>query len=103
MAHEPLERVRARAERLAEGVGGEVAASEARVGGGALPALGLESAACAVPDPRGALQAALRAGSPPLVGRLVEGRLLLDARTLRDEDVEHAVACVAAARARLAG
>ncbi len=103
MAHEPLDAVRARAERLAQGLGGEVVESEARVGGGALPALGLESAACALPDPRGELQAALREGSPPLVGRVVEGRLLLDARTLRDEDVDPVLACVEAARARLAG
>ena len=104
MAHEPLD-ARPRARRAAGG--GRSAArsstSEARVGGGALPALGLESAACALPDPRGELQAALREGSPPLVGRVVEGRLLLDARTLRDEDVEPVLACVDAARARLAG
>ena len=45
----------------------------------------------------------VREGSPPLVGRVIEGRLLLDARTLRDEDVDPVLACVEAARARLAG
>ena len=37
MLHEPVEAVRARAERLAELVGGEVEETVARVGGGALP------------------------------------------------------------------
>ena len=37
MLHEPIESVRARAERLAELVGGEVEETVARVGGGALP------------------------------------------------------------------
>jgi L-seryl-tRNA(Ser) seleniumtransferase len=72
--------------------------TEARVGGGALPTLALPSAACALPDPRGTLQAALRTGSPPLVARVEDGRLLLDARTLREEDVDEAAACVLAAR-----
>ena len=50
MLHEPIERVRARAERLAELVGGEVEETVARVGGGALPLAELPSAACAVEE-----------------------------------------------------
>ena len=43
MLHEPVEAVRARAERLAELVGGEVEETVARVGGGALPLAELPS------------------------------------------------------------
>ena len=50
MLHEPVESVRARAERLAELVGGEVEETVARVGGGALPLAELPSAACAVEE-----------------------------------------------------
>ena len=53
MLHEPIELVRARAERLAELVGGEVEETVARVGGGALPLAELPSAACAVEESLG--------------------------------------------------
>jgi L-seryl-tRNA(Ser) seleniumtransferase len=99
MAHEPLAGVRARAARLAGAVGGELVETEARIGGGALPTLALPSAACALPDPRGTLQAALRGGTPPLVARLVDGQLLLDARTLGEDEIDEAARCVRAARA----
>src|SRR5207237_1393119 len=49
MLTEPAERVRARAERLAAAVGGEVEETTARVGGGALPLAELPSFACALP------------------------------------------------------
>jgi L-seryl-tRNA(Ser) seleniumtransferase len=40
----------------------------------------------------------LRAGDPPLVGRIADGRLLLDVRTLSDEEADRAAAAVRAAR-----
>jgi L-seryl-tRNA(Ser) seleniumtransferase len=83
--------VYARAERLAALVGGEVEPTVARVGGGALPLAELESYACAVEEH---LAAPLRTGEPPVVGILRDGRLLLDCRTLRDDEVDevaHAV------------
>ena len=98
MAHEPAAEVRARAERLAAAIGGEVADTESRVGGGSMPALALPSSAAALPDPRGELHAALRAGVPPVIGRVEAGRLLLDARTLTDDDVAVVAAAVLAAR-----
>ncbi|HET9437421.1 MAG TPA: L-seryl-tRNA(Sec) selenium transferase, partial [Gaiellaceae bacterium] len=64
MLHEPVDAVRARAERLAELVGGEVEETVARVGGGALPLAELPSAACAVEEP---LAERLRLGDPPVV------------------------------------
>jgi L-seryl-tRNA(Ser) seleniumtransferase len=90
-----------RARRLAEATGGTVVQSTARVGGGALPLVELPGPAVALdPGPAGAdaLAAALRAGDPPLVGRTRDGRLLLDPRTLTDEEADLAARVVRAAR-----
>jgi L-seryl-tRNA(Ser) seleniumtransferase len=96
MLHEPLERVQARAERLAGEVGGEVEETVARVGGGALPLAELPSAACAVEE---SLSEPLRVGEPPVIGIVRDGRLLLDCRTLTDAEADEASAAVARARA----
>jgi L-seryl-tRNA(Ser) seleniumtransferase len=95
MLGEQAEEVRGRAERLAELTGGEVEATVARVGGGALPLAELPSFACAVEE---ALARPLRLGEPPVVGVVRDGRLLLDCRTLTDADVEEVAAAVASAR-----
>ncbi len=92
---EPAEVVRARAERLATLASGVVEETIARAGGGALPLAELASFACAVEE---ALAAPLRAGDPPVIGIVRDGRLLLDCRTLADGEVEEAAAAVAAAR-----
>ena len=82
----PEEELAARAERIAEGFPeAEIVRAVARVGGGALPLLELEGPAVAV-DAR--LHHELRAGDPPVVGRVHEGRLLLDPRTMTDEEAE---------------
>ena len=96
MLDEPAETVRARAERLAVLTGGEVEATVARVGGGALPLTELASYACALPDE---LAAPLREVDPPVVGIVRDGRLLLDSRTLTDAEVDEVAAVVGAARA----
>jgi L-seryl-tRNA(Ser) seleniumtransferase len=89
--------VRARAERLASLTGGGVEPTVARVGGGALPLAGIESFACALEEE---LAAPLRAGRPPVVGIVRDGRLLLDCRTLRDDEVDEAAEAVRACRSR---
>ena len=96
MLREPAESVRARAERLAALVGGEVEETIARAGGGALPLAELPSYACAVEQE---LAQPLRAGDPPVVGIVRDGRLLLDCRTLTDDEVGDAAAAIAVARA----
>jgi L-seryl-tRNA(Ser) seleniumtransferase len=88
--------VRERAERLAAATGGEVEETVGRVGGGALPLAELPSFACAVEE---SLAAPLRAGEPPVVGVVRDGRLLLDCLTLTDEEAELAAAAVGRARA----
>jgi L-seryl-tRNA(Ser) seleniumtransferase len=85
----------ARARRLANGCGGEVVASTAKVGGGALPLLELPGPAVAIDV---ALAEPLRVGDPPVTGRISEGRLLLDVRTLTDDEADLAAAAVRAAR-----
>ncbi|HEX5194115.1 MAG TPA: L-seryl-tRNA(Sec) selenium transferase [Solirubrobacteraceae bacterium] len=89
-----------RARLLAEQTGGRVVQAIARVGGGALPLLELSGPAVALapgPDGVDALAARLRAGDPALVGRVHAGELLLDPRTLTDEEARCAAQLVAAA------
>ena len=85
MLREPPETVRARADRLAELVDGEVEETVARAGGGALPLTELPSFACAVGEE---LAATLRAGDPPVIALVRDGRTLLDCRTLADDEIE---------------
>jgi L-seryl-tRNA(Ser) seleniumtransferase len=96
MLREPPELVRARAERLAERVAGDVEETVARAGGGALPLAELPSYACAVEEE---LAERLRAAEPPVVGIVRDGRLLLDCRTLADSELDEVAAAVLAARA----
>ncbi len=88
-----------RAERLRGAIGdaAEIVESVAKVGGGALPLLELEGPAVAVHGDPAALAAALRAGHPPVIGRISDGRLLLDPRTLAEDEIEPAAAAVRAA------
>jgi L-seryl-tRNA(Ser) seleniumtransferase len=95
MAGESAEDVRARADRLAELVGGEVEETVARIGGGALPLAELPSFACAVEEE---LAGPLRLGEPPVIGVVRDGRLLLDCRTLDDSEADEVAAAVTAAR-----
>jgi len=95
MALEDAEAVRARAERLAELTGGEVEETVGRIGGGALPLAELAGFACAVEEE---LTAPLRAGEPPVVGVVRDGRLLLDCRTLTDAEVEEVATAVSRCR-----
>ncbi len=87
--------VRARAERLAGLVGGEVEQTVARVGGGALPLADLPSFACAIEEE---LAVPLREVDPPVIGLVRDGRCLLDCRTLSDAEVDQVADSVAAAR-----
>jgi len=95
MLREPPEAVRARAKRLAELVDGEVEETIAKAGGGSLPLTELASFACAVEEE---LAAKLRAGDPPVVAVIRDGRTLLDCRTLTDAEAAEAAAAVERAR-----
>ena len=97
MLTEPAESVRSRAERLAELTGGKVEPTVARAGGGSLPTTDLESFACALEE---SLAEPLRRGDPPVIGIVRDGVLLLDCRTLTDEEVEVAARAVNECRSR---
>jgi L-seryl-tRNA(Ser) seleniumtransferase len=81
--------LRERAERLADAIGPDasVAESVAKVGGGALPLLELPGPVVVLEGDAEALAARLRAGDPPVAGRIERDRLLLDPRTLADDEV----------------
>jgi L-seryl-tRNA(Ser) seleniumtransferase len=111
MIHAPLAELRARAEAFADALSAAAPAlrpvlveSESAVGGGAAPTVGVPTVAIALdPGPAGAdrLAAALRTGSPPVVVRVAEDRVLVDLRTVRaDEEEALRAALVQAVRAR---
>jgi len=96
----PLEALAARAADLAAGLRAAgcpatVVQSTSTVGGGALPGETLSTWAVALTTPApDALASALRRGEPPVVGRILDGQLLLDLRTVpsgMDEVVQRAV------------
>jgi L-seryl-tRNA(Ser) seleniumtransferase len=84
-----------RAARLCAGIGdgAEIVRGTARAGGGSLPLLELEGPVVALPSSREAdsLAAELRHADPPVIARIHEGRVLLDPRTLRDDEVDDVV------------
>ena len=95
MLDEPVEAVRARAERLAALVGGEVEETVARVGGGALPLAELPErrrARSRRSSPRRSAAASRRSSARP------RRPPLLDCRTLTDAEVDEVAAAVAASR-----
>jgi len=93
MLGEDPDTVRARAVRLAELTDGTVEETVARVGGGALPLAELPSFACALDE---SLAAPLRDSEPPVVGIVRDGKLLLDCRTLADDELDEVAAVVRA-------
>jgi L-seryl-tRNA(Ser) seleniumtransferase len=79
--------LRARAEELTRGTGGRVVASACALGGGTTPTETIPSIAVEVPGNAAALQERLLRNDPPIVGRIVDDRFLLDMRTLLAGDV----------------
>ncbi|MEU4678672.1 L-seryl-tRNA(Sec) selenium transferase [Micromonospora sp. NPDC023737] len=90
--------LRERVERLRERLGAdgrkaEVVPAVAVVGGGGAPGVELESWALSLPE---RYAAPLRTGEPPVLGRVVRGRLLLDLRCVPPEADEALRAAVLA-------
>ncbi len=80
MATASAEALRARAEALGAG---QVVACSSVAGGGSLPGLEIPSAGVAV---AGDCTAELRAGTPPIVARVIDNRTILDLRTVDPAD-----------------
>jgi L-seryl-tRNA(Ser) seleniumtransferase len=100
------EALRRRAETLrtllaAQGTLAEVVAVEGQTGGGTMPLGRLASFACAVAGEPELLLTRLREGDPPVVGRIADGRLLLDVRCVTDADLGDLARAVAAAAGSL--
>ena len=83
------ETLAARAGQLADAIGerAQLTRAAAKAGGGTLPLLELEGPVVALDGEPEALARALRANEPPVIGRIHDGQLLLDPRTLTDEEV----------------
>jgi L-seryl-tRNA(Ser) seleniumtransferase len=93
-----------RADRLAArlraaDVDADAVASRAAVGGGGAPGVSLPSAALSLPA---AFAVPLRSCRPSVVGRIEDGRCLLDLRTVSPEEDESVLAAVLAVRADVA-
>lgn len=98
------ENLRTRAERLcalleSHGVRSAVEQVEGQVGGGSLPLARPVSFACTVSGGE-RLLAALREGSPPVIARLSEGRVVLDVLCLGDAALEAVAQAVREAKER---
>jgi L-seryl-tRNA(Ser) seleniumtransferase len=98
----PVRDVRARAEAwqaalAARGVAARVLDLEGAVGGGALAEAAVSSVGLAIEGDAEALAARLRSGDPPVVGRIQDGRLLLDGRTVLPGEDEALLEAVRAA------
>ena len=108
MLTEPLAAIRRRALKVLartgpaaalRALGAIVIESSSQVGGGALPTVELPSAVIALGTrerPAEGLDEALRTGHPPVLGRLLDDRLLLDCRTVLPTDVVALAARLAA-------
>jgi L-seryl-tRNA(Ser) seleniumtransferase len=97
--------LRERAERLRAAIGDarvgvievvevvEVVETMASVGGGAFPTAEIPSAGIAIAGHADAIEQRLRRNDPPIVGRIADGRVILDLRTVAPrEDAELAAA-----------
>jgi L-seryl-tRNA(Ser) seleniumtransferase len=88
MIGRPIEQLQAEAETLAArlqemGLKAAVVESESTVGGGSLPGTSLPTWLVAVESEHlEGFAAALRANEPPIIGRIQDGRLLFDLRTV---------------------
>jgi L-seryl-tRNA(Ser) seleniumtransferase len=81
--------------------GAEVREGRSAVGGGSLPEVTLPTHVLALPVPDAdGLLAALRRGDPPVVGRIEDGRVVLDPRTVAPDEDGALLAAVLGALAR---
>jgi L-seryl-tRNA(Ser) seleniumtransferase len=103
MLTEPLSRLEERAGTLAAALPdwcqAVVVQTTSAVGGGSFPGASLPTAAVALdPGPEGAdaLARRLRLGGPPIIGRIAEGKVLLDPRTLPEDSAPVIVAALTA-------
>jgi L-seryl-tRNA(Ser) seleniumtransferase len=78
----------------ANGIAGEVVASSASVGGGAFPTAAIPSIAIRLPGAPQLVEEKLRAGAPAVIGRISDGHLLLDLRSVLPREDEMLAAAI---------
>jgi len=90
--------LRARAEALAQALGGTVVAGESVIGGGSTPEQTLPAWLVVLHPPNpSATGERLRQADPPVVARIENGNLLLDPRTIHPSEEQDLIAAVRAA------
>jgi L-seryl-tRNA(Ser) seleniumtransferase len=100
MLDQPQADLQRRAERIQSRIGDRstVTRATAKVGGGSLPLLELEGPAVALSTEHPQLlAAALRQHDPPVIARISQGKVLLDPRTLSDDEADLVANAAAAA------
>ena len=75
----------------------EVVETKASVGGGAFPTAEIPSAGIAIGGRADAVEKRLRQNDPPIVGRIADGRVILDLRTIAPSEDAEVVTAVRAA------
>jgi L-seryl-tRNA(Ser) seleniumtransferase len=101
------EEIRDRAKKIAKGLKKEikdvyinVMADSSRAGGGALPEVDLTTYVVSINSDKVSVnefKERLRKGTPPIIARIKEDSLIIDARTVRDKDLEGLVAGIKSA------
>jgi L-seryl-tRNA(Ser) seleniumtransferase len=101
MIASPIQELERRAEailqRIEEPLIVAVLETRATIGGGSLPEETLPSRALALTsadEPAQQLAGRLRAHEPPIIGRILDGRVLLDLRTVREEEDQELAAAL---------
>jgi L-seryl-tRNA(Ser) seleniumtransferase len=91
MIMEPLTEVRARAEQVLAGVpnlNARIKESETAIGGGSTPDQSLPTWVVEIDAPRPqSLERKLRTGTPPVIARIENNRVILDMRTVSSSEV----------------
>lgn len=90
-----LDTLRERGEQIIRGTSARIVDSRAALGGGTTPTETIASLAVEVPGNAAELHARFLLHDVPIVGRVQEGRLLLDLRTILEGDVEAVKTAVA--------
>jgi L-seryl-tRNA(Ser) seleniumtransferase len=88
--------LRRRAEAVAAAVGGRVVPTAAMVGAGSAPGRTLESFGVALEGEPHRQAQRLRAGTPPVIGRVIDDAIVLDLRSVLPDDDDELVAAIRA-------
>jgi L-seryl-tRNA(Ser) seleniumtransferase len=86
MAEATTDELRNRAAAVASACDGEVISVDAVLGGGSTPGAALPSVGVALTGPADALARALRTGTPAVVPRIADGRVVIDLRSVAPHD-----------------